>query len=301
MKYLPPFEYLVPETTIELSFLLSRYGAEAHILAGGTDLLIGLKRGESLPRYVLDIGRIPELSHLRDEGNHIFVGATVTHTRISESSLIQTAAPLLAAASSSVGSVQIRNSGTIGGNIVNASPAGDTTPALMALNAEAQVMGSAGERRVSLQALFAGPYETALAPDEFLFGVRFPKLPGGSGTCFLKLGRRKALSVSRITVAVVLGLDREGLIGEARICPGAMTPMPRRMEQAEEGLIGSAPDSALFRTAGQRVAREIFGMIGYRPSTPYKEPVLIHMVERALVTAAERCHLCVPSPFDGGG
>ncbi len=287
MKYLPPFEYLVPETISELSSLLTRYGKEARILAGGTDFLIGLKRGECLPRYVLDISQIPDISELRDQGNRVFVGARVTHTRISESSLIREEAPLLAASASSVGSVQIRNSGTIGGNIVNASPAGDTVPALMALDAEAHIVNSAGERFVPLQALYAGPYRTALAPDEFLFGIRFPKLPAGTGTCFLKLGRRRALSVSRITVGVVLRLDGKGLIREARICPGAMTPVPCRVGRAEEGLLGSVPGAALFQKAGQQVARAVLGMTGPRPSTPYKEPVLIHLVERALAAAAE--------------
>ncbi len=293
MKYLPPFQYLVPETISELSSLLTRYGKEARILAGGTDLLISLKRGDCLPGYVLDISRISELSVLRDEGSRIFVGAAVTHTRISESSLIRGEAPLLAAAASSVGSVQIRNSGTIGGNIVNASPAGDTVPALMVLDAEADVMGPTGERRIRLQALFVRPYQTALGPHEFLLGIRFPKLPMGSGTCFLKLGRRKALSVSRMTVAVVLSLDGEGLIREVRICPGAMTPVPCRMGRAEKSLLGSVPGAELFRKAGEQVAREVLGVTGPRPSTPYKEPVLIHLVERALTAAVENAERAV--------
>jgi CO/xanthine dehydrogenase FAD-binding subunit len=289
MKFLPEFEYLVPETLRQLSSLLRRYGSEARILAGGTDLLIGLKKQEILARYVLDIGRISELSAIRDEGSHVFVGATATHTRIAESDLVRREAPLLALAASSVGSVQIRNSGTIGGNIVNGSPAADTVPPLIALNAEAHIIRDGGERHVPLAALYLRSYETALAPDEFLAGVRFPKLPPGSGACFLKLGRRRALSVSRITVAVVLVLNREGSIREARICPGAVMPLPCRVGQAEETLLGSAPDSALFQRAGQRVAQEVVAMTGFRPSTPYKEPVLAHLVERALTIAAERC------------
>ncbi len=290
MKYLPEFEYLVPETVAQLTSLLSRYGSEARILAGGTDLLIGLKKRETLARYVLDIGRIGELSDIRDEESHIFVGATATHTRIAESNLVRREAPFLAQAASSVGSTQIRNSGTIGGNIVNASPAADTVPPLIALNAEAHVISEAGERHVPLPALYAGPYETALAPDEFLAGVRFPKLPPGSGTCFLKVGRRRALSVSRITAAVVLVQDREELIREARICPGAVMSLHCRMGRAEKILLGSSPDSALFQMAGQRVAEEVVAVTGLRPSTPYKEVVLARLVERALTMAAERCH-----------
>ena len=289
MKYLPEFEYLVPESVAELCWLLSRYGSEASILAGGTDLLVRLKRGEISPKYLLDIGRINEMSVLRDEGDHIFIGTTATHTQIAESPLIKREAPLLSEAASSVGSVQIRNSGTIGGNIANASPAGDTLPPLIALEAEASIIRQGGERSVPLSSLFSGPYQNILAPDECLTGIRVPKLPPGSGTCFLKLGRRRALAVSRITIAVLLVLDGKGLIQRARICPGAVLPSPRRMSEAEEGLLGLLPDKGLFRKAGQWVAREMIRVTDRRTSTPYKEPVVFNLVERALTVASERC------------
>ena len=289
MKFLPEFEYLVPETLDEVSSLLHRYGKESRILAGGTDLLIGLKRNEVLPKVIIDIGRITELSASREEEGHIFIGATATHTKIAESELIKREASLLSEAASSVGSVQIRNSGTIGGNIANASPAADTVPPLIVLDAEAQVISQSGKRSIPLSALFSGPYQTALAPDEWLSGVRFPKLTSQSGTSFLKLGRRRALSVSRMTVAVVLALDMNGLIEQARICAGAVMPMPSRAEKAEEILIGLPPDSGLFERAGRLVAEKMVQMTGIRYSTPYKEPVVINLVQRALAVAAERC------------
>lgn len=289
MKYLPEFEYLVPESVSELCLLLSRHRGKACILAGGTDLLIRLKRQEVSPEYVLDIGRIGELSVLRDEGDHLFIGATATHTRVAESPLIKREAPLLSEAALSVGSVQIRNSGTIGGNIANASPAGDTLPPLIALEAEASVVSQGGERSLPLSSLFSGPYQTTLAPDEFVAGIRFPKLAAKSGACFLKLGRRRALAVSRITVAAIVVLDRKGLIQKARICPGAVLPSPCRMGQAEETLIGHSPDAGLFQKAGQWVAREMVRVTGRRASTPYKEPVVINLVQRALTVAVERC------------
>ncbi len=289
MKFLPGFEYLVPEKLEEISFLLGRYGKECRVLAGGTDLLIALKRGEVSPKMIVDIGGIHELSVIRDEGSHIFLGATATHTKIAESEVIKREAPLLSEAASSVGSVQIRNSGTIGGNIANASPAADTVPPLIALDAEAQVISQNGKRSVPLSAFFLNPYRTALAPDEFLSGVRFLKMGERSGTSFLKLGRRKALSVSRITVAAVLALDGHGLIEQARICPGAVMPMPSRAERAEESLIGHAPDPGLFEKAGRLVAEKMVRVTGMRYSTPYKEPVVSNLVQRALAIAAERC------------
>jgi xanthine dehydrogenase FAD-binding subunit len=289
MKFLPPFEYLVPESLREACSLLGRYGSEACVLAGGTDLLINLKRGEMVRRYVLDVGRIGEMSGIRDEGSHIFIGATTTHTMVAESELIRRESPLLSEAASSVGSVQIRNSGTIGGNIINGSPAADTLPPLIALSAEALVASSTGERSAPVQGLLLGPYRTGLAGDELLVGVRFAKPPHGSGTSFLKLGRRRALSVSRMTVAAVLVLDREGVIEKARICPGAVMPIPSRAVRAEEGLLGLCPGPEVFRKAGEEVAEEMVRVTGIRPSTPYKEPVLMGLVQRALTAAAGRC------------
>jgi len=229
------------------------------------------------------------LSGLSDEGDSIFAGATATHADVAESELLRGEALFLSEAAGSVGSPQIRNTGTIGGNIVNASPAADTLPPLVALEAEALILGHKGQRRIPLVRLFTGPYRTVLSRREILCGVRFRKLPSGTGTCFLKLGRRRALSISRISIAVALLLAREGRIQEARICPGAVMPVPSRILPAEESLLGRYPDPELFAEAGERVAREIVVITGRRPSTPYKEPVVKNLVQRALTIAAQRC------------
>ena len=231
----------MPESLDEACSLLGQHGREACILAGGTEILIGLKRGERANRYVVDIGRIAEMAGIRDEGSHVFVGATTTNTMVAESEIICREASLLSEAAFSVGSVQVRNSGTIGGNIANGSPAADTLPALIALNAEALVVSCVGERWIPVRDLLVGPYRTSLASHELLVGVRFAKLPAGSGASFRKLGRRRALSISRMTVAAVLVLDGNGLIQEARICPGAVMPVPSRMAKAEEGLVELCP------------------------------------------------------------
>jgi CO/xanthine dehydrogenase FAD-binding subunit len=289
MKYLPKFDYIVSGNLEELCKLLQCYGDDARILAGGTDLLLNLKKGDSVPKIVVDISRIPELSTLRDEGSHIFIGATATHTDLAESKLIRGEVPFLSEAAESVGSVQIRNAGTIGGNIVNASPAADTIPPLLALDAEALIVSYKGERQIPLANLFSGPYKTILSPHEFLAGVRFAKLTSGAGSYFLKLGRRRALSISRISIAVVLVFRKDERIEDVRICPGAVMPLPSRMVRAEQTLIGFYPHPDLFEEAGKRVAREIVEVTGRRPSTPYKEPVIKNLVQRALAIAAARC------------
>jgi CO/xanthine dehydrogenase FAD-binding subunit len=289
MKYLPPFNYVVPRSVEELHRFMEDHGEKSRILAGGTDLLLSLEEDRDPPAFVVDITRIAELSRLSDEGDSIFIGAAATHTAVAENELVRREAFFLSEAAGSVGSAQIRNTGTIGGNIVNASPAADTLPPLVALDAEALILGREGQRRTPLVRLFAGPYKTVLPQQEILCGVRFQKLPSGTGTCFLKLGRRRALSISRISVAAALVLGRDGRIREARICPGAVMPVPSRILPAEESLLGRCPGRELFAEAGERAAREIAGITGRRPSTPYKEPVVKNLVQRALTIAAERC------------
>lgn len=289
MKYLPRFEYIVPNTVAELCTFLDQHGDEARILAGGTDLLIGLKKGELAPRYLVDITRIDELRIIRENHLHISIGATATHTQLAESELIRREIPFLAEAAASIGSVQIRNSGTVGGNVANASPAGDTIPPLAALNATVRVLSREGERHILLSQLFSGPYQTTLSSKEVLAGVMIEKLPPRAGTCFLKLGRRRALTISRISIAVALVLRGDGRIEEARICPGAVTPAPCRIGGAEKVVIGSYPGVELFEKAGRAVAEEMVRISGRRSSTAYKEPVVNNLVQRALSIAVERC------------
>jgi carbon-monoxide dehydrogenase medium subunit/xanthine dehydrogenase FAD-binding subunit len=248
-----------------------------------------LKEDEVTLRFVLDIGRIAELRAIRDEGDYIFVGATATHTEIAESELIREQAPLLAEAALSIGSLQIRNVGTIGGNIVNASPAADTLPALIALDAEAYVVSQGKNLHVPVADLLDAPYKTRLLPSHLLYGVRFAKLRRGAGTCFLKLGRRRALVVARASVAVIMVPGENGRLKDVRICPGAVTPFPIRMISSEELVKAEFPSEEVFQKAGQMVSKEMVRLSGWRPSTPYKEPVLAHLAHRALSMAAERC------------
>jgi CO/xanthine dehydrogenase FAD-binding subunit len=216
MKYLPKFEYIAPSSVNDLCQFLQHHANETRILAGGTDLLISLKKGEGTTKYVVDITRIKELSSIRDEQNRISIGATATHTEVSESALVLKEVPFLTEAAASIGSVQIRNSGTIGGNVMNASPAGDTIPPLVVLDAAVRIMSHRGERHALLAEILSGPYNTMLSSDEFLADITFTKLSSRAGTCFLKLGRRRALAISRISIAVILVAGKDGRIQEAR-------------------------------------------------------------------------------------
>jgi carbon-monoxide dehydrogenase medium subunit/xanthine dehydrogenase FAD-binding subunit len=283
-----PFSLIRAESLAGALDILADDGPGIKIIAGGTDLLVELREispGEKGPGSLLDISSLPELKGIGDDGSVITVGALTTHREITLSPVIREHAPLLATACATVGAVQHRNIATIGGNVINASPAADSVPALVALNAEAVFKSRRGERVSPLKDIFVKPYLTDIKADEILAALRFARLPAGSRSAFIKLARRKALAISRMNVAVVLVI-REGRIEEARISPGSATPAPDRIGAAEKVLIGKEPGEQIFREAGRALAAEMINRSGRRWSTPYKEPVIAALTTRALREAA---------------
>ncbi len=283
-----PFNLERAESLEQALEFLDRDGTEVKIIAGGTDLMVELREispGEKGPGTVLDITPIDEIRGIKDDGSTITVGALTPHREISSSPIILQYAPLLASACSTVGAAQHRNIATIGGNVINGSPAADSVPALVALNAEAVFQSKSGERVSLLKDIYLKPYQTDIKDDEILTAVRFPRLPEGATSSYIKLGRRNALAISRMNVAVVLVI-KDGEITEARISPGSTTPTPDRITTAEELLIGKEPSEELFRRAGQAVSEEMINRSGRRWSTPYKEPVIAALTARALGEAA---------------
>ena len=282
-----PFEYIAPDTLDETISLLSRYGSDAAMLAGGTDLLVAFRRPKPVgANVVIDISRVGELGGLSAAGGAMSIKPLITHARLESSELLRRYAPLLAAAASAIGSPQIRNRGTIGGNIMNAATCADTVPPLVALGATVTLRSARAVRQIFLADLFLRPYETHAAPDEVLTEIRFSSLGSDAGSAFIKLGRRNALSISRLSVAAILRIGRDSRIAEARIVPGAAFPTWQRVSAAEELLLGERPSSRLFAAAGTRVSREMIRETGRRWSSQYKEPVLAVLVRRALEQCA---------------
>ncbi len=198
------------------------------------------------------------------------------------SDLVRQFAPLLGSAAETVGSPQIRGRGTVGGNIMNAAACADTVPPLIALGATVTLQSQIGIQELALADLFLKPYQTKARPDELLTGIRFPKLAPGARSVFIKLGRRNALSISRLSVAAILQLSDDGRIVEARIVPGAAFPTWQRVTAAERMMVGEKPGAKLFAAAGRKVSEEMIKATGRRWSTEYKEPVLAVLVRRAL-------------------
>ena len=277
-----PRRYLRPTSVAEAVGLLADLGPAARPVAGGTDLVVALRRGEAAPEALVDLTGIPELRALAEEGGAVRVGACVTHARLAADPLVGSRVPLLALAARVVGSAQIRNLGTLGGNVVNASVAADTPPALAALGAAAEIAGPGGVRRVSLGDLVTGPGRTALGHAEILTALIVP-LPGPHGAAFEKVGRRWAVSIARLSVAVAADPAR----GWARISLGGVFPSPRRIPGAETALArGFDPASA--EEAGRAAEEAVRAVSGGRPSMAYKLPVVRGLVARTALEAAAR-------------
>lgn len=278
-----PFEYYSPQSVPEAYNLLAQIGTGAKILAGGTDVLVELRKStDEVTGSIIDISRIVSLRGIEEAGDTIVIKPLTTHTEILRSVLVGTHAPLLKTAVAGIGSPQIRNRGTIGGNIMNAAACADTVPALIALGARIRLQSSTGDRTVALSDFFTKPYVTVAQRGELLVEIRFPKLPSDARSSFIKLGRRNALSISRLSVAAILTRNQSGVITDARIVPGAALPTWHRVSEAENLLIGHKPTRELFVEAGKKVSEVMISFTGRRWSTEYKEPVIAVLVRRAL-------------------
>lgn len=283
---IPSFDYKTPSTIQEAIELLWQAEGKAKIIAGGTDLVIGLRNGDQKPQTLIDISKIAELQKIEERNGMISIGAAVTHSEIASSSLLKRYGKVLSDAASEIGSPQVRNLGTVGGNIINASPAADTIPPLIVLNATGRVVSKEGDRQLPLDQFFKGPYETSLKPHELLTQITFQKLPSDIRSSFVRLARRDAMAIARMSVAIVLQIEKNR-IGEVRIAIGSVTPTPQRMTEAETFLRGKSPDEESLQKASLKITETMIHQSGIRPSTPYKKPVVEALFIRAMRKALE--------------
>lgn len=284
---IPPFDYKTPKTLQEACRILWEANGKAKVIAGGTDLVIQLRNGDLTPRLLIDISGLKELQGIETSDGIVSIGAAVSHSEISGSPLIKQYAGILSDAGAQIGSPQIRNLGTIGGNIVNASPAADTLPPLLVLNAFGRVVSKEGEREVPITQLIKGPYETALKPHDILVRITFKKLQQDMNGSFIRLARREAMAIARMSVALLLAM-KGSRIEQIRIAPGSVFPVPQRLTEVEEFLEGRIPDEELMRAASRKVSETMIRQSGTRPSTSYKAPVIEALFIRAMRKALEQ-------------
>ncbi|MDR3576154.1 MAG: FAD binding domain-containing protein [Anaerolineaceae bacterium] len=275
------FSYECPTDLEEAVALLGEPGISSHVLAGGTDLIIDLSTGSVKADRLVDINRIPELKMIRENG-HITVGAAVTFTEIIASPLLQSKAPLLVKACREIGSLQIRNLATMGGNVAHAAICADSLPALVCLEADAVILSPAGKTCIPLTEFVAGPGQTRLPAGGIIQSFEIKPLPVGCRTAFERIGRRKAMSIARLSMAALGKVGADGKIEEVRLVPGAAFAQFQRRTTVEAMLLGQKPSERLFCEAGQCMAALYETASGKRWSAEWKVKTIAAITERAL-------------------
>jgi len=280
------FEVVTAKDSRHALALLAEHGSAAKVLAGGTDLLADLKSAHDVPALIVDISRAEDLKGIAitDEGLHI--GALVTHTEIMRSAVIRELFPALVDAAHTIGAVQTRNLGTLGGNLVTGVPSMDSGPTLVALEALVAIAGAGGRRRMPLAEFFTGPRRTALKPEELLLEILIPKKNLGKPASFLKFGLRKGQALALVNVAAGLWLKpgKDAFV-EPRIALGAVAPTVIRAPQAEAYLEGRAATAEAMAEAGRIAAGEARPISDFRASAGYRRDLIAVLTRRALENA----------------
>ncbi|MFQ6110791.1 MAG: FAD binding domain-containing protein, partial [Nitrospinota bacterium] len=268
------FEYLEPKTLKQASSMLLKYKRNARLLAGGTDLLVGLKGGWTKARYIINLKKVPGLDGLRfSQRQGLRFGALTTWHSLMSHPAVGEHYPILYEACRLVGSRQIRNVGTIGGNLCHASPAADAALPLLALDATCTIFGPRKERKVPVRELFAGPGRTSLKPGEILTEIQVPPPLKGAGSCFIKFSPRKAMDLAMVGVGAVMRV-KGGRVEDVRIALGAVAPTPIRARRAEKVLLDGEPGEELISRAAEQAASECRPISDFRASGEYRREMV---------------------------
>lgn len=283
IRPLGEFEYFSPSSISHIMTMLKEYGEKATMLAGGTDLLVKMRKSTIFPSVIIDLNRVHELSFIEMRGDALHIGAATRLNEIKESPLVQEKAPVLADAIVVLASPPIRNRATIGGNLCNASPAADTAPPLLVLDASLTLLGPDSERSVKASEFFVGPRQTLMKSDEVLKEVIIPFKEGRSK--FLKLGRRKGFTLSISSVAA-FGVVADGRFEDLRIALGAVAPTPIRSRKAEESLTGMEITEEGIEKAARLVKEEVNPITDVRASAAYRKEMSYVLTKRVLKNIA---------------
>jgi len=280
---LKSFEFYEPTTLAEASRLFAE--EHAQLLAGGTDIIIGMKALTETPQSVVSLQKIPGLDGITTDGDSINIGAMTTVREVELSGDVQQHHTALAEGASEIGSIQIRNLATIGGNIAHASPAADTVAGLLVADAQVDIASADGERSVPIDELFTGPGQTVLTPGEIITRFRLPS--PASGSHYIKHKIREVMDLAFIGVAAAINMDN-GTITDARIGLAAVAPTPIRATEAEDLLKGNAPTPELLEQAGEAAATGCSPISDLRCSAEHRREMVDVLTRRTLQYALER-------------
>jgi CO/xanthine dehydrogenase FAD-binding subunit len=282
-RRLPILEYVAPKSLKEALSFISRYGVRTKIFVGGTDLVPKLKRREiGTPEYLLDIKHIPDLDYINyNLESGLKIGAQASIRSIENSPVIREKFNVLFEAAGSMASVQVRNRGTIAGNICNAVPSADSAPALLTLDALLKLVSSQGERTVNINDFFTGPSTTVLKSDEIVTEIQIPSQPASARGRYIKLTPRSAMDLAVVGVAVQILADC-GTCNEIRIALGAVSPTPMRAKKAENFLKGQGLTPDIIRKAAEIAGTECNPITDHRASKEYRCEMVEVLTKRAI-------------------
>ena len=281
------FDYHRPGTLDEAIGLLARHGDQAKVLSGGMSLLPMLKLRLGAFEHLVDIGRIPGLEYVKEEGGFLRIGATTRQATLERSDLIRTGYPILGDAVPLIADPLVRNRGTIGGNVANGDPANDQPAIMLALGATLVAQGPKGERTIPANTFYKEIYTTALARDEILTELRIPIPPARSGGAYFKL-KRKTGDFATAAAAVQLTLDAKGAVAQAGIALTNAGPTPLEAAEAAQYLVGKMPDEKAIAEAARMAASRTNPSADHRGSVEYKREMARVLTGRAVHKALER-------------
>ncbi len=272
----------LPRTFSELWQILEE-APEASLYAGGTDLLVKMRSGLIQPRQLICLERMGDLRMVEDRGEEISIGPCMTFTELLQNQLTRNCFPVLIKGLEVLGSPPIRNMGTIGGNIITASPAGDTLPALYVLGAEIELRSKDSSRRLLLKDFIKGPGQTLLNPGEVLTAIFIKKRTSWNFHHYEKVGQRKALAISIVTLAAVINLSKDGTVKEARLAWGSVAPTVVCSAEVESMLTGNRLSHQVLKEAAQLVRKIIKPIDDIRASSNYRRQVAGNILLRLMI------------------
>lgn len=281
LRRLPRLEYLEPTTLAEACTLLSRYDGRARVIAGGTDLLPKMKRREIVPECLVGLSGIPGLDSVTYTEGNLRLGTMATLASVAASPVVRDRFSVLHQAIRNMASAQVRNLGTVAGNLCNASPSADSAAALMALGASLTLRTAQEERTIPVESFFIGPSETVLKPGEILAGIQVPQpLPHSAGV-YIKHTVRRAMDLGIVGVAVSIAVE-DGICRDIHIALGSVAPTPIRATRAEALLRGKSRDKQILSEVGKQAAAECQPITDLRASAEYRREMAEVLVQRAI-------------------